>query len=1690
MVQTGITSSPATVNGLVSSTQYTITMTAINAYSTSSASSSLVQSTVNTAFSSIAVTSGWNAANLDVSGTSVYNGNTYTVYSFRNGPAPAANSNTVNSYTLTYTCTTSTYINCLLVGGGGNGSWTTVSSGGGAGGVVMKSVLLPPGTNQTITVNVGAGGYGGAAQYNGSNSSIVFGASISSPSLISNTLTAFGGGAGGAYDSGFAAKDGGSGGGGGRFYLKPPGNSVGNSNGTTSNYNWGNPGGISNILSSTTSGGGGAGGPGFQGTDAVSVNGCAGGPGIQCTLPGISQFTPAGFSAYGTYYWGGGGSGASLATGTATNYGRGGIGGGGGSWGNSVYPNGTGGITVNATTGKGSANTGGGGGGTWTGTTGTSGDGGSGIVVIAFPTFPVAADMTPFTAVNSFASANVLNLPVGVTYGGVAVSLLQDKLLVACNAGVYCYTSANSGASWTLLSTLSSSAFRCCALSADGTKGVVAANVGLIYFVDWNLATPTMASFDATSRTYGGISMTPDGYTITVTDSVNNWYSNWNGTTYTALSLPTDVISTVGLMNYYKFDTADVSGNIKNYATGLYDASMQGTSRIDTTTKKFGTGSFYTNGAANNTTNYCTLPGFTFNGTTGMTVAFWTYVTGYAIGNSPFKIGINSSAQFNNATYYGKTMRPYYGSGTANQNPITRFVVDTDGNDMAITGSSVTILNQWNHLVYVFTGTTLTMYVNGTLYGSVIFSAVLQDITYAWFIVGGDNIGNGGQQAYFDEFRAYSRQITAGEVSALYNWNNTTNLAAGSVGIAVSPDGNNMVSVNTSGTEYTSSYRGILNSVNITGPSGNAKGMCFLGGGQTGGPTNFLLASGSGTAGTLTTAYSMYLYQWDNSANALNNPQIILNNWGGSVENTSLTPCGAQGNVVYYLQNSAGSGSSCYVSTLTLGTTTSPSGFDILNPVLGVSTITFGAFDLQYCNVCCSTNGNYVYVMQKGSGNTYDLYSSSNGGLSFSRASSTTVTIVWTAQLVCDGTGQYVWYTGENTPIFYSYNYGVTFTKITTAISYAGGIAVSRDGTKVMVSGQNVVAYSSNGTATTPTFTAGTQTGGASTNAAYITSSATGQFCYYPNTASSLNMVFSSDFGRTYISLSTPTALNGNMQSIGCDTTGQYVAYISSALNVCYVSNNYGATWTLLNTTAIPSATLRNLRLFVTSTYIYVIMSGANTTPFTNNLYGGYSLISGCTVSTNWTWTTLRSDMRYAGITISDTGIIYVVGESQVLVGKFKDVTVFPINNLVFDFTTLAGTSTTTSGANLTTWNDLRTGRVGSYSSALYRTDVTINGRATMTGAVTMTYGNTTTPQNSWTWYCVVRYVSGSTSFLYSSTTNNLRIGQNGGTGNACIATCIENVAWNFGAASVSGGTQTTWLPTANTNYIFTIICSGSSPNSVTSTQTYTYRINGVDYTPASNTAAYYYYLYNWSMGTQSFNLSYIGEQILFRTNHHVATAQTMEQYLSNKWGIGLGSTSTVIASSPYNISPIATFSVTILNNTFAAPTMVNAQTAYTLGLTSYYVIGSGTSGSSTNIPQWNVSWSGITSSFYVMNERGGYITTPISPITNNVVFKSNGGTGTINLYQNIYIPAGNYTLSYYINARSIYSALQVINAQISGTSFTTVSNSPSSATSGVWQNKQLLFSIATSGTYTLTFICANTSSADTTLGLTNIIIY
>jgi hypothetical protein len=209
-------------------------------------------------------------------------------------------------------------------------------------------------------------------------------------------------------------------------------------------------------------------------------------------------------------------------------------------------------------------------------------------------------------------------------------------------------------------------------------------------------------------------------------------------------------------------------------------------------------------------------------------------------------------------------------------------------------------------------------------------------------------------------------------------------------------------------------------------------------------------------------------------------------------------------------------------------------------------------------------------------------------------------------------------------------------------------------------------------------------------------------------------------------------------------------------------------------------------------------------------------------------------------------------------------------------------------------WRDTRTNLVGSYATAVYHTDTTINSKPTVTGCVTTTYGNNTIPQNSWTFYCVLRTgstaLSGVNNLTNNDSTYSLQITLLGGS----LVLSYSYVGWTVGTGS-------TWVASTNTNYILTVTCSGSNTTN-SSTQTYTFRVNGVDVTPVGNTdSGKHWYIFNPVVGNSTNTTqTYMGEQILYKTNHSVSDAQTMEQYLSYIWGIGIGSTPTVASDSPY----------------------------------------------------------------------------------------------------------------------------------------------------------------------------------------------
>jgi hypothetical protein len=91
-----------------------------------------------------------------LTGSSVTNGLAYNCYAFGSSNALASST---NNYVVNYTCSSPTYI-YVLAGGGGGGGGSYIGGGGGAGGIVMMPVLIPSGTNQTITISVGNGGTG------------------------------------------------------------------------------------------------------------------------------------------------------------------------------------------------------------------------------------------------------------------------------------------------------------------------------------------------------------------------------------------------------------------------------------------------------------------------------------------------------------------------------------------------------------------------------------------------------------------------------------------------------------------------------------------------------------------------------------------------------------------------------------------------------------------------------------------------------------------------------------------------------------------------------------------------------------------------------------------------------------------------------------------------------------------------------------------------------------------------------------------------------------------------------------------------------------------------------------------------------------------------------------------------------------------------------------------------------------------------------------------------------------------------------------------------------------------------------------------------------------------------------------------------------------------------------------------
>ena len=271
----------------------------------------------------------------------------------------------------------------LVVGGGGGGGGMVGGGGGGGGGLVHTTGFAVPVGSYTVTV--GQGGPGMTANY---------GAGSKGENSVFSTLSAEGGGGGGAW--GENAGDGGCGGGG-----RGASGGVGDYPGGSGVPGQGFDGGIGKYTGPNGHIGGGGGGSGEPGGDATASAPGDGGDGLACAISGTIEW----------YAGGGGGNRYSAGSGAG---GRGGGGRGSGSG----FP-----------ADHGAPNTGGGGGGSGSGTTYSrgGGTGGSGIVVVRYvvnPSLPPsggAITTDGADTIHTFTTSGVFHVYQGSTICDVLV---------------------------------------------------------------------------------------------------------------------------------------------------------------------------------------------------------------------------------------------------------------------------------------------------------------------------------------------------------------------------------------------------------------------------------------------------------------------------------------------------------------------------------------------------------------------------------------------------------------------------------------------------------------------------------------------------------------------------------------------------------------------------------------------------------------------------------------------------------------------------------------------------------------------------------------------------------------------------------------------------------------------------------------------------------------------------------------------------------------------------------------------------------------------------------------------------------------------------------------------------------------------------------------------------------------------
>jgi hypothetical protein len=261
-------------------------------------------------------------------------------------------------------------------------------------------------------------------------------------------------------------------------------------------------------------------------------------------------------------------------------------------------------------------------------------------------------------------------------------------------------------------------------------------------------------------------------------------------------------------------------------------------------------------------------------------------------------------------------------------------------------------------------------------------------------------------------------------------------------------------------------------------------------------------------------------------------------------------------------------------------------------------------------------------------------------------------------------------------------------------------------------------------------------------------------------------------------------------------------------------------------------------------------------------------------------------------LTVTPTGggpwavSVYAYNASNVLLASnyvsVSPGTLFDTYYLLFGFTATYGLDNTTNGGAVTKWTDQRMG-VTITGSGTYNSNI-LNGLPMMSSLL-LTFPSS---------FLSTAPFLGNFSMFFVVNIGNVSGGNSDLLRGPSFFITIQSSYLSIGMQNVGYAPQPTATVSNNTNYIFTILSScagGSNPMVIT------YRYNGVDKTPGSNTWAVKPLMQ--SLALESGQCS-IGEFIMYGANLGVSGAQTVEQYLSKKWQIPIGTTPTIAATSPY----------------------------------------------------------------------------------------------------------------------------------------------------------------------------------------------